>query len=126
MAFPTLRPTARNYEPGDWPVKTYNALSGAEIRIRYGNQRTNAKLALSYDNIRDTDAEAFLTHYKETEGTFRTFSLPTQAATGWQGSSTAFSPGGTNAAYRYASAPKVTAVRPGISSITVDLVGVLP
>ena len=51
MAFPTLKPTSREFNPGDWPIKRYNAQSGAEVRILYGNRRTNATLSLSYDKI---------------------------------------------------------------------------
>jgi hypothetical protein len=125
MAYPTLVPTSRSYDPGDWPVKKYNTLSGAEVRIRYGNQRSSAKLSLSYSNISDASAESFLTHYYEVEGSFRKFAVSSQVSTGWTGSRNALSPGGTNAAYRYASAPQITSVRPGISSVTVELIGVI-
>jgi len=124
MAFPSIAPTARTYEAGDWPIKTYSAISGAEIRLRYGNLRTNAKLSLSYDNITDTQAESFLTHYYETTGTFTTFTLPAAAATGWTGTASAFSPGSTGTAYRYAGPPQITSVRPGRSNVQVELIGV--
>lgn len=51
MPFPALSPTSRDFKPGDFAVKTYNAQSGAEVRILYGDTRTNMELALSYDNI---------------------------------------------------------------------------
>jgi hypothetical protein len=124
MAFPALVPTSRDYTPGDWPVKSFPTQSGAEVRIRYGNQRTNSTLALNYDNITDTSAETFLTHYNETQGTFLTFTLPSQTFTGWNGST--LTPGtDTNAAWRYASSPQVTNIRPGVSSVRVELVGVI-
>jgi len=125
MAFPSLSPTARAFEPGDWPVRTYEALSGAEVRIRYGNKRTGAKLSLSYDNITDTQAQEFLTHYIDTQGTFIAFNVPAAIRTGWTGASNAFDPGSTGALYRYAQAPQVTAVRPGVSTVQVELVGVV-
>ena len=125
MPFPTLAPSSRNYEPGDWPVRTYSALSGAEIRIRYGNKRSGGKLSLSFSNIVDSQAEQFLTHYNETEGTFRTFSLPVAVTIGWQGTATALSPGSSGASYRYAGPPQVTSVRPGVSNVSVELVGVV-
>lgn len=124
MAFPAIAPTARTYEAGDWPVKTYTAISGAEVRIRYGDKRSNAKLSLSYDNISDASAEQFLTHYYETTGTFETFTLSPEASTGWTGSLNAFSPGTGAAAYRYAGPPQITSVRPGRSSVQVELIGV--
>ena len=51
MTFPTLAPSSRSFEPGNWAVKNYNAMSGAEIRIRYGDKRFNARLSLQYQNI---------------------------------------------------------------------------
>lgn len=124
MAFPTLTPTQRVYDPGDWPSKIFNSLSGREYRIRYGDRRTNAKLSLSYDNITDAQAEQFLTHYYETTGTFSTFTVPAATSNGWTGTATALNPGSTGSAYRYASAPQITSVRPGRSSVKVELVGV--
>jgi hypothetical protein len=125
MPFPSIAPASRNYKPGDWPVKTYSALSGAEVRIRYGNRRTGAELSLGYSNITDAQAQQFLTHYTETEGTFRTFSLPSSVTTGWRGTAIAFSPGSSGAAYRYAGPPEITSVRPGVSNVSVDLLGVV-
>jgi hypothetical protein len=124
MAFPSLRPTAREFNPGDFPIKRYNAQSGAEIRILYGNRRTNATLSLSYDNITDASAELFLSDYASQLGTFRTFFLPSQVRDGWRGSFSAIDAPPT-ALWRYDSAPVVQAVRPGRSSVTVSLVAVI-
>ena len=124
MAFPTLRPTGRDFSPGDWPIKRFNAQSGAEVRILYGSQRTNAKLSLSYNNISDANAQAFLDDYAAQIGTLRTFDLPSAVRTGWSGSATSIdAPAGTK--WRYESEPAVRAVRPGRSSVTVSLVAVI-
>jgi len=124
MAFPTLQPTSRVYDPGDWPVKKYSALSGAEIRIRYGTLRTNAKLSLSYENIPDSLAEQFLTHYYSVTGTFSTFTVPASVSAGWQGSSASLNSGSAGTAFRYDRAPQITSVRPGVSTVQVELLGV--
>ena len=63
MPFPVLEPTSRNFKPGNFAVKTYNAQSGAEVRILYGDTRTKMELSLGYDNISDAQAEQFFTHY---------------------------------------------------------------
>ena len=70
-----LVPSARTFESGDYPVKTYRAQNGAEHRILYGSNRTNMKLSLTYANIQDADAELFLDHYDTVQGTFQTFVL---------------------------------------------------
>lgn len=131
MPFPiSLRPSSRTFDPGDYPVKTYKAQNGSEVRILYGSNRTNMKLSLSYENITDADAELFLDHYDETNGTFNTFVVanPNQtdgAKTGWEGNFDAIGAGASGNVYRYESAPQVQQVRPGISTVTVNLIGVL-
>ena len=124
MAFPTLKPTSRDFSPGDWPIKRFNSQSGAEVRILYGSQRTNAKLSLGYDNITDANAQLFLADYAAQYGTLRTFTLPSAAKTGWSGSASSIDAApGTK--WRYEGEPQVRAVRPGRSSVTVNLVAVI-
>ncbi len=124
MTFPSLQPSSRSFDPGAPAIKTYNAQSGAEVRLKYGSQRTKMKLALSYKNITDSNAESFLTHYDSVEGTFSTFTIPSAAFSGWAGSSSALDATGANA-WRYEQPPQISSVRPGVSTVTVNLVGVL-
>lgn len=124
MAFPTLKPASRDFTPGDWPTKRFNSQSGAEVRILYGSQRTNAKLSLGYENITDANAQLFLDDYAAQYGTLRTFTLPFAVKTGWSGSSSSIdAPPGTK--WRYDAEPQVRSVRPGRSSVTVNLVAVI-
>jgi hypothetical protein len=123
MPFPALRPTARNFKPGDWPIKSYSSQSGAEVRILYGDTRTKMELELGYDNLTDAQAEQFLTHYDEVKGSYLTFDLNSTAKAGWSGGAAAIDAGNINK-WRYANTPQVTAVRPGRSSVRVNLVGV--
>ena len=124
MAFPSLTPTARQFDPGDYPIKTFNAQSGAEVRILYGNQRTKMKLSLSFANITDANAELFIDHFDEVDGSFSTFVLPGEALDGWSGTTDALQASGANE-WRYESAPQIASVRPGLSTVTVNLIGVL-
>lgn len=121
MTFPALTPTSREFSPGDWPNKRFNSQSGAEVRILYGTQRTNAKLTFNYDNISDTVAQQFLTDYDAQLGTLRTFNLPANVLTG----TTVAMQAPAGAKWRYDSEPQIRSVRPGISSVTVNLVAVL-
>jgi hypothetical protein len=124
MAYPTLTPTSRNYNSGDYPVKTFRSQSGSESRILYGNRRTGMTLELQYDNITDANAELFLDHYDETKGSYTTFTLPTSALSGWSGNTDALDAATANS-WRYDQPPQVSNVRPGISSVQIKLVGVL-
>ena len=72
MPYPTIRPSTRQYSPGNWPVRTYNAQNGAEVRLLYGSVRTNLKLQLAYSNLPDAEAAKFLDHFDETKGTYKT------------------------------------------------------
>jgi hypothetical protein len=92
MAFPNLKPSSRSYEPGSYPIKTFKAQNGAERRILYGTERTEVKLSLSYANIGDANAELFLDHYDEVQGTFQTFGIPQNALAGWGGNIDALRP----------------------------------
>ena len=101
MPFPTLAPTSRTFEAGDYPVKRFMSQSGVETRIIYGSRRTGQKMSLTYQNIFDHQAEEFVEHYDEVFGTLNAFSIASVgtadgAKTGWNGQSVpeAFSSGG--------------------------------
>lgn len=128
MPFPVLKPSSRSYDPGDWPVRTYRAQNGTEVRLLFGNQRSNLKLSLSYNNVSDTKASEFIVHYEETKGTYSIFSLSPEAKVallaGWEALPERLgTPSGVD--WRYENAPKITAVRPGVSIVTVNLIGVI-
>lgn len=123
MGYPALRPSERSYNPGDWAVKRFNAMSGAEVRIRYGDKRFNAKFTLRYRNIPDTEAYKFLEHYNTQFGTYKQFTLPVQVLAGWSGSN--YVPTTAEMQFRYEGPPALEAVRPGVSNVTVELTGVV-
>ena len=125
MPFPTLRPSSREFSAGDYPVKTFQSQSGVEVRILYGSKRTGMTIGLGYDNIADDLADDFVAHYDEVKGQFGTFTLPDELRTGWSGAQSALDASGTGVRWRYAEAPTVANVRPGISSVQVKLLGVL-
>ena len=123
MSYPTLRPSERSYTPGDWAVKRHNSMSGAEIRIRYGDKRFNARFSLSYRNIPDSEAYKFLEHYNTQLGTYKKFTLPVEVLAGWTGPT--YLPTTTAMQFRYEGPPALQAVRPGVSNVTVELTGVV-
>ena len=130
MAFPSIAPSSRNFSPGNYPIKAFKAQSGAETRVLYGSKRTGMQLALSYKNISDANAELFLDHFDDMKGTYTTFDIVIEGVSpdvksGWKGNADAIGAGASGNAYRYASPPKVTQVKPGISNVQVNLVGVL-
>jgi hypothetical protein len=123
MAFPTLTPTSREFTAGDWPIKRYNAQSGAEIRILYGTLRTNAKISLSYENISNANGQLFLDDYNSNYGTLRTFTLPSVIFTGWPDTAGLNAPAGTY--WRYEAEPKVQHFYAGRCSVSIELTAVV-
>jgi hypothetical protein len=126
MDFPDLVPSARQFTPGNWPVKTYQAQNGAEVRFLYGNRRTGMSLQLTYNNLSDAQAEQFLEHYRERRGTFETFVFTAMAAakSGWSGGKDELGVEAWGNRWRYAEEPRIESIKPGISSVSVSLVGV--
>jgi hypothetical protein len=126
MNYPEIRPSSRQIDPGGWPVKTYNAQDGAEVRLLYGNRRTQMKLGLAYQNISDSEAELFFQHFESVKGTFETFDLTgnTAVSAGWDGASSVITGQGSGNRWRYDAPPTIENVRPGVSNVSVSLVGV--
>ena len=125
MPYPTIAPTSRSYDPGDYANTKYRANSGAEFRIQYGDKRTGMKMRLVYKNITDSQAAAFLTHYDEVDGTVKQFT-GTQVTTGTEKgmSSTLQSKVGASGSFwRYEGPPQLTSEYPGRSTVTVNLIG---
>lgn len=127
--FPTLTPTGRQYDSGDWPVRKYTAQDGSEVRLLYGNRRVNHTLTLDYQNIPDKEAEKFIDDYINQKGTYETFAFEsagrTAIARGWNGTTGAdFFKAGAGAQWRYAQPPQITAAYPGFSSVSIKLIAV--
>lgn len=124
-AFPALVPTSRAFDPGNYAVKAFQAINGVEHRLLYGSVRTQMTLQLQYENISDTDAASFMKHFDEMKGTFLGFFLlvaDTEVKGGYTGSSE-FDLNANGGQWRYDAPPKMTSVRPGISSVSVTLRG---
>ena len=120
-SFPSLKPSSRSFDPGNYPVKAYNAQDGAEFRILYGNKRVAAKLQLSYNNISDTEAADFVEHFDHTKGTFTLFTINNDTKSGFSGGSAIIDkPSGSK--WRYAEPPQLQSVYPGVSNVTVNLI----
>ena len=79
---------------------------------------------LQYANIADIAADDFITHYDEVKGGFDVSRLPSDCRAGWSGDATAID-AATGNKWRYESPPQISSVRPGTSSVTFNLIGVL-
>ena len=125
--FRELVPSSRSYQPGVIPETKFEAQNGAVVRVRYGNQRTNSRLTLTFSNITDAKANSVLENYINVTkaGDYVVFTVNNVAA----GASDSLIPWirETNSAlkWKYASPPSVQSVKPGLSTVCCEFVGEL-
>ena len=122
MTFPALAPTSRSFDAGDFPVRTFRAQDGAEVRLLYGNKRVGMRIQLSYDNIPDASARLFLEHYHQMKGTYEQFDLVPEAKQGWTEDRKWLGAAEWGSRWRYAGPPQINGVYPGVSTVRVELV----
>jgi hypothetical protein len=96
-------------------------LSGYETRVQYGSQAIGASLSLSFQNLKEVKVSELVAHYTTAGGILNFFSLPAETTAGM--SSTAAAPI-LSARWRYAEAPGIEWVAPGIASVSCNLVSV--
>jgi len=132
--FPSIVPTARSLNAGDFPGTTFTAQNGMESRVQYGNRRSNTELSLSFDNISDADAALIHDHYVNCRGTLGLFGVGYTSKSGNPGFDAGITPlSNTNRfsaapfglQYRYAEPPQFNSVKPGRMSVIIKLTGVL-
>ena len=66
--FPFIKPTAREYSPGEFPQTLFQAQNGASVALKFGNHRVNASLKLTFQNISDLEASRILRCYEMVNG----------------------------------------------------------
>jgi hypothetical protein len=121
--FPALKPTARSFQLGQYPVKTYRAMSGAVVRRSFGNKAFGYTLDLEFANIPEATVNTIIDHYNGQQGGTLGFIIATAVFAGYtvtlQGK--VRNPSGIE--WLYAEPPSVSSVIAGISTVTVKLVG---
>jgi len=131
-AFPEMKPSTRSMTMGDLPSKTYRAMSGATVRRAFGNKKTQYILKLQFKNIGDdnplrTDTGTvaqLLSHYDTANGTFDSFALGSKVFGGMSSTTKSYFRN-ADVKWRYAKPPEVQSVYPGISNVSVELIGEL-
>jgi hypothetical protein len=123
--FPSIRPTARSYTPGQFPIKTYRSLAGATVKRVFGNRAYAHTIELQFENINDSNTKAILDHYYGQYGTYARFALPNDTFSGMNSSLRGVLQNPSSILWEYAEAPQVESVFNGRSTVTVRLVGEL-
>lgn len=123
MTFPSLIPTSRSFTPGQLPIRTYTTLSGAIWKRAFTNTRLGQTMQLEFANITDEQAELIFVHFESVGGLFTRFGLPTEVFAGISGGIPGRLQAPANIQWAYAKEPTISSVFPGISSVSVELVG---
>jgi len=123
QTFPSIVPSGREFTLGQFPTKTYRALSGATVKRSFGNRPNSYRLTLSYQNLRDKDTIELLRHYRDTGGGFDRFKLPNAIFAGMDNNLQGFIDSPYGIRWEYASPPNVQSVYRGISNVTIELQG---
>lgn len=123
--FPGIKPSERSFSVGQYPTKTYRALSGATVKRSFGNRAYGYEIQLAFTNITDTVAAQLLTHYDSTSGGLDRFTLPSETFAGMSSALTAKIQAPTQIKWEYSRPPEVKSVHPGLSSVTITLAGEL-
>ncbi len=119
-----IRPTARSFSIGEFPVKSYRSLSGAIVKRSFGNRGTNYTLEVEFGAVNEAVLLAIYNHYQGQQGVTSSFALPSTIFEGYTeeffGLMQAPS-AGTNQWF-YAEAPTVISRPNGLSDISVKFV----
>jgi hypothetical protein len=123
--FPSIRPTARSYSPGQFPTKVYRGLSGATVKRVFGNRSFGHAIDLQFENISDANTKAILDHYYGQGGNYTRFTLPDAVFSGMSTELKGIVQAPVNILWEYAEPPQVESVFNGRSTVTVRLIGEL-
>ena len=121
--FPALTPTARNFQLGQYPVKTYRAMSGATLRRSFGNRAFGHTLDLQFDNVPEATVNTIIDHYNTQGGGTIGFALPATVFAGYSADLRNRAQNPTGIEWLYAEPPSVSSVLRDRSSVTVKLIG---
>lgn len=121
--FPRIKPAERSFRLGQYPVKSYRALSGATVKRAFGNRPYGYELELSFNNITDANTIELISHYESTSGGFDRFTLPDTLFAGMDITLKAKIQAPSQIKWEYAGPPEVRSIISGRSAVRVTLAG---
>jgi hypothetical protein len=119
MSFPSIEPTRREYDLGDFPMEEEVPWPGVGVRFRTGFDPLAVEgltLTLTFEDLRETQMQQIRTHYNSRQGGTVPFTLP---AVIWRGDSFPPAPLGTR--WRYLAPPEENQKAGGWFDVTVPL-----
>ena len=127
-SFPSIKPSSRRYNPGEYPQTKFEAQNGVKTIMRYGKNRVNATLQLGFSNISDADAALILANYEDVNSDWDYVTFSSANGTVGVGStslSNYFKESGSGLKWRYSGPPSVTSTFKGMSNVSCSFVACL-
>jgi len=127
-SFPSIKPSSRRYNPGEYPQTKFEAQNGVKTIMRYGKNRVNATLQLGFSNISDADAALILANYEDVNSDWDYVTFSSANGTVGVGStslSNYFKESGSGLKWRYSGPPNVTSSFKGLSNVSCSFVACL-
>jgi len=93
------------------------------MRVVTGNRMVGQGLSLTFANLPEDQANLITTHYNGQLGGFMAFEASAEVFAGWGLGQISSKPAGNR--WRYAGAPQMAFVAPGIMTVSVDLIAVI-
>ena len=126
--FPSIKPSSRSYNPGEYPQTKFEAQNGVKTIMRYGKNRVNATLQLGFANISDADAALILSNYENVNSDWDYVTFSSANGTAGVGStnlSNYFQEVGSGLKWCYSGPPNVTSSFKGLSNVSCSFVACL-
>ncbi len=127
-SFPSVKPSSRSYNPGEYPQTKFEAQNGAKTIMRYGKNRVNATLTLGFSNISDADAALILANYEDVNSDWDYVTFNGGYATAGVTNTSLLAylrESGSGLKWRYSGPPSVTSSFKGKSNVSCSFVACL-
>lgn len=102
-------------------MASYTSMAGYEVRVLVGQNPIGVALSLVFENQTEVAALSITNHYATAKGTYEVFALPPDVFAGMANYSSVKP---EMMSWRYAAAPSVEWLMPGVATVSVELVAV--
>ena len=120
--FPSLCPTSRQYQPGEYPTQRFNSISGAGTTRLYGSKPYDATLNVDF-NVTDSELIKIMDCWAGARGSASVLTLPDSLFQGMAAGLRSEIQGSLN--WRWAQRPSVTSLFPGRSTVQAQFIATL-
>lgn len=117
-SFPALRPAARRYSMGVYPVSEERGFGGGSVRFLHGTTNSGHSLELEFVLLTAAEAKLLRDHYRLQQGGFLPFDLGADA---WAGHTSATDLVPSTTLWRYENPPEETHRNGGLVDVTIQL-----